>query len=101
MHERRGDFAKSGTLPLNYNVTGVKTRVVHRHEREKNRESREIKRGAFSEMIFLPGEDREQFETLHNALREEWNPQGPTSPQPELPQSEPLALKLPQVSDKT
>jgi hypothetical protein len=37
-----------------------------------------IQHGAFSQMIILPGEDREEFDALHSALREEWDPQGPT-----------------------
>src|SRR5262245_23199499 len=37
-----------------------------------------IKHGAFSQMTLLPGEDPEEFEALHAALRDEWNPEGPT-----------------------
>jgi hypothetical protein len=37
-----------------------------------------FKHGAFSQMVLLPGEDREEFEAFHSALREEWDPQGPT-----------------------
>jgi hypothetical protein len=44
----------------------------------KLKNSNAVKHGVYSEMILLPGEDREEFETLHNALREEWDPQGPT-----------------------
>jgi hypothetical protein len=33
---------------------------------------------AFSQMVLFPGEDREEFDTLHQALIEEWNPEGPT-----------------------
>ena len=29
-------------------------------------------------MVLFPGEDREEFDTLHQALIEEWNPEGPT-----------------------
>lgn len=37
-----------------------------------------MKHGAFSKMIILPGEDGQEFEALHHALIEEWDPQGPT-----------------------
>jgi hypothetical protein len=37
-----------------------------------------IKHGAFSEMVLFPGEDQEEFDALHQALIEEWNPEGPT-----------------------
>jgi hypothetical protein len=37
-----------------------------------------IKHGVFAEMILLPGENREEFGALHKALREEWDPRGPT-----------------------
>src|SRR5690242_19843414 len=35
------------------------------------------KHGAFCKMIILPGEDRQEFEALHKAQIEEWDPQGP------------------------
>ena len=44
----------------------------------KPENSNAVKHGVYSEMILLPGEDREEFEALHNALREEWDPQGPS-----------------------
>lgn len=37
-----------------------------------------LKHGAFSEMILFPGEDQEQFDALHQALVDEWDPIGPT-----------------------
>jgi hypothetical protein len=40
--------------------------------------SNAVKHGVYSEMILLPGEDREEFEALHKELREEWDPQGPS-----------------------
>jgi hypothetical protein len=36
------------------------------------------KHGAFSQMIILPGEDRQEYEALHQAVMEEWDPQGRT-----------------------
>jgi hypothetical protein len=36
-----------------------------------------MKHGAFAKLLVLPGEDREEFETLHRSLREEFDPQGP------------------------
>ena len=36
-----------------------------------------MKHGAFSKMIFLPGEDYFEFEGLREALKEEWCPEGP------------------------
>ena len=44
----------------------------------KPKNSNAVKHGVYSEMILLPGEDREEFETLHKELREEWDPQGPS-----------------------
>ena len=40
--------------------------------------SNAVKHGLYSEMILLPGEDRQEFKALYDALREEWDPQGPT-----------------------
>src|SRR3974390_3523206 len=36
------------------------------------------RKGAFSEVILLPGESRKEFEALLDALIDEWDPQGPT-----------------------
>ena len=44
----------------------------------KPKNSNAVKHGVYSEMILLPGEDREEFEALHKELREEWDPQGPS-----------------------
>jgi hypothetical protein len=44
----------------------------------KPKNSNAVKHGAFSIMIILPGEDREEFKALYDALVEEWDPQGPT-----------------------
>jgi hypothetical protein len=43
----------------------------------KRGNSKAVKHGAFSIMIFLPGEDREEFKALYDALAEEWDPHGP------------------------
>jgi hypothetical protein len=71
MHEGRGHFAKiAETAPLNKEVKGLKPMP-----KEKNLNA--VKHGAYSEMIALPGEDREEFEALHRSLKEEFDPQGP------------------------
>jgi hypothetical protein len=44
----------------------------------KAENSNALKHGVYSEMILLPREDREEFKALFDALREEWDPQGPT-----------------------
>lgn len=36
------------------------------------------KSGVFAEPLVLPGEDPREFESLHSALIEEWNPSGPS-----------------------
>ena len=35
------------------------------------------KSGVFAEPLILPGEDPREFEAIHAALIEEWNPTGP------------------------
>jgi hypothetical protein len=37
-----------------------------------------LKHGVFAKTAILPGEDPEEFQELHSALVEEWNPMGPT-----------------------
>jgi hypothetical protein len=43
--------------------------------KKKNRNA--MKHGAFSEMILLPGESREEFDSLHDRVKEEFCPEGP------------------------
>jgi hypothetical protein len=44
----------------------------------KTGNSNAVKHGLYAEMILLPGEYREEFKALYDALTEEWDPQGPT-----------------------
>src|SRR5262245_34485206 len=44
---------------------------------KKPRSLNAIKHGVYSHMKFLPGESREEFEELHRAVYEEFDPQGP------------------------
>ena len=37
-----------------------------------------LKHGAFAEVVILPGEDIKEFQDLHDALVNEWKPEGPT-----------------------
>jgi hypothetical protein len=43
----------------------------------KNKNQNAVKHGAFAEVVILPGEDVREFEELHQALINEWNPDGP------------------------
>src|SRR6516165_3106843 len=44
----------------------------------KRRRSNAQKAGVFAEPLILPGEDAHEFEALHSALIEEWDPSGPS-----------------------
>ena len=44
----------------------------------KRRRSNAQKAGVFAEPLILPGEDPHEFEALHSALIEEWDPSGPS-----------------------
>ena len=46
--------------------------------RRRRKRSNAQKHGVFAEPLILPGEDPREFEALHAALIEEWNPSGPT-----------------------
>jgi len=48
--------------------------VLHRKHKRANAQ----KHGVFAEPLILPGEDPREFEALHSALIEEWNPSGPS-----------------------
>jgi hypothetical protein len=44
----------------------------------KSQNQNALKHGVFADAVILPGEDPEEFEELHNSLKREWNPDGPT-----------------------
>ena len=46
--------------------------------RRKHKRPNAQKHGVFAEPLILPGEDPHEFEALHAALIEEWNPSGPS-----------------------
>ena len=48
--------------------------VLHRKHKRPNAQ----RHGVFAEPLILPGEDPREFEALHAALIEEWNPSGPS-----------------------
>ena len=48
--------------------------ALHRKHKRPNAQ----KHGVFAEPLILPGEDPREFEALHSALIEEWNPSGPS-----------------------
>jgi hypothetical protein len=43
----------------------------------KHKNQNAVKHGAFAEVVILPGEDVREFEELHQALINEWTPDGP------------------------
>jgi hypothetical protein len=46
--------------------------------RRKRKRPNAQKHGVFAEPLILPGEDPREFEALHSALIEEWDPSGPS-----------------------
>src|SRR6516165_5878860 len=48
--------------------------VLHRKHKRPNAQ----KHGVFAELLILPRENRREFEALHSALIEEWDPSGPS-----------------------
>ena len=44
----------------------------------KENNTNAVKHGAFAKMVIFPGEYLSEFEQFHNALIEEWRPDGPT-----------------------
>jgi hypothetical protein len=59
---------------LKHNSRLTNSVVLHRKHKRPNAQ----KHGVFAEPLILPGEDSREFEALHSALIEEWNPSGPS-----------------------
>jgi len=58
-------------------------RKSQQHQNSKGKATKKgnlnaMKHGAYSEMTILPHEDPKEFEALHEAVWEEYDPQGPT-----------------------
>jgi hypothetical protein len=75
MNGVRGSFCENHgkALPRSRN-TSKKDKFMSKNLKHLNA----LKHGAFSQMVLFPGEDREEFNALHQALIEEWNPEWPT-----------------------
>jgi hypothetical protein len=52
----------------------IKMQMHDRNRKQPNA----LKHGSFTQMTILPGENAREFAKLHHAVREEWNPNGPT-----------------------
>jgi hypothetical protein len=52
----------------------IKMQMHDRNRKQPNA----LKHGSFTQMTILPGENAREFAKLHHAVREEWNPIGPT-----------------------
>ena len=68
--------ANNGYLPPALKPTDRLNNSVVPHRRRKRANAQT--HGVFAEPLILPGEDPREFEALHAALIEEWDPSGPS-----------------------
>jgi hypothetical protein len=81
----RGDHSFRGDASMREQIRSIPPALQHGNRRDapavrnpKRKPSNAIKHGVFSIIPVMPGEDPREFEAIRSAVRDEWQPSGPT-----------------------